>query len=72
MSSDCESHDDNPAWARGLKKYGNYYEGIVESAELALEMHKQETVTLGQKSQNHYLQFTVTKRTRIIQKTSLR
>ena len=45
MSSDCERHDDNPAWARGLKKYGNYYEGIVESAELALEMHKQETVT---------------------------
>ena len=48
MSSDCESHDDNPlipAWARGLKKYGNYYEGIVESVELALEMHKQETVT---------------------------
>ena len=42
---DCERHGDNPAWARGLKKYGNYYEGIVESAELALEMHKQETVT---------------------------
>ena len=45
MSLDCESHDDNPAWARGLKKYGKYYEGIVESAELALEMHKQETIT---------------------------
>ena len=34
-----------PAWTRGLKKYGNYYEGIVESAELVLEMHKQDTVT---------------------------
>ena len=45
MSLDSESHDDNPAWARGLKEYGNYYEGIVESAELALEMHKHETVT---------------------------
>ena len=33
-----------PAWTRGLKKYGNYYEGT-ESAELVLEMHKQDTVT---------------------------
>ena len=31
-----------PAWTRGLKKYGNYYEGTVESAELVLE---QDTVT---------------------------
>ena len=35
----------SPAWTRGLKKYGNYYEGIVERAELVLEMHKQDTVT---------------------------
>ena len=44
----CDVDDDNgtnPPWARGLKKYGNYYEGIVERAELVLEMHKQETVT---------------------------
>lgn len=39
------SHWDDPPWARGLKKYGNYYEGIVEDAELVLEAHKQHTVT---------------------------
>ena len=27
------------------QKIWNYYEGIVESAELVLEMHKQDTVT---------------------------
>ena len=44
---DCCLGDTNtrPAWTRGLKKYGNYYEGIVERADLVLEMHKQDTVT---------------------------
>lgn len=32
-------------WAMGLKRYGKYYEGIVESAELVLEMHKQDTIS---------------------------
>lgn len=36
--------DTGPLWTRGLKKYGNYYEGIVERADLVLEMHKQDTV----------------------------
>lgn len=35
----------HPAWTRRLKKYGNYYEGIVERADLVLEIHKQHTVT---------------------------
>ena len=28
----------------GLKRYGKHYKGIVESAELVLEMHKQDTI----------------------------
>ena len=45
--SDCCPGDTNtsPAWTRGLKKYGHYYEGVVERADLVLEMHKQDTVT---------------------------
>ena len=47
MSTDlasCHPGDTNtsPAWTRGLRKY---YEGIVERADLVLEMHKQDTVT---------------------------
>ena len=38
------SHWDDPPWARGLKRYGNYYEGIVQDAELIFEAHKQHTV----------------------------
>jgi hypothetical protein len=47
VSSPCSdtTAGTGPAWTRGLKKYGNYYEGIVKSAELALEIHKQDTVT---------------------------
>lgn len=35
----------DPPWAKGLKKYGNYYEGMVENAHLTLELHKVDTVT---------------------------
>ena len=34
-----------PAWMRGLKKYGYYYEGIVEGVELVPKMQKQDTIT---------------------------
>ena len=56
-ASDCCLGDTNtsPAWTRGIKKYGNYYEGVVERADLVLEMHKQYTIT-GQKSQDQHLQ----------------
>ena len=44
-ASSPDDTDAGPVWTRGLKKYGNYYEGIVERAELVLEMHKQDTIT---------------------------
>ena len=36
-----------PAWAEKLHRYGNYYEGIVDSDEVdrIMELHKRETVT---------------------------
>ena len=38
--------DTGPAtWTNGLKKYGHYFEGIVERVEHVLELHKQDTVT---------------------------
>ena len=55
-ASSPDDTDAGPVWTRGLKKYGNYHEGIVERAELVLEMHKQDTITtFGQKSQGHHL-----------------
>ena len=39
--SDCPL----PSWAKGLKKYGTYYEGVISDAESVLELHKKETVT---------------------------
>ena len=39
--SDCPL----PSWAKVLKKYGTYYEGVISDAESVLELHKKETVT---------------------------
>ena len=44
-SSPHDTDVPGPAWTRGLKKYRNYYEGVAESAELVLGMHKQDAVT---------------------------
>ena len=44
-ASSLDDTDAGLVWTRGLKKYGNYYEGIVERAELVLEMHKQDIIT---------------------------
>ena len=37
--------DTAPFWAVGLKKYGCYYEGIVQDVDNVLELHKQDTTT---------------------------
>ena len=34
-----------PLWAAGLKKYGCYYEGIVQDVDNVLELHKQDTTS---------------------------
>ena len=38
-------HSEHPAWARGLKKCGLYYEGFVDDLEDTLEAHRRCTLT---------------------------
>jgi len=37
--------DTAPPWAAGLRKYGCYYEGIIQDIDNVLELHKQDTTT---------------------------
>ena len=45
-SYNCTEMDDAaPLRAAGLKKYGCYYEGIVQDVDNVLELHKQDTTS---------------------------
>ena len=37
--------DSSPPWAKGLKRSGMYYEGIVEDLDETLEAHRRITMT---------------------------